>query len=100
MCIRDRYDLVCFVGDIFDESTPKDMIEDALSIFSQIKTTYGLFAVNGNHEHYANILQTELYQKYNIYHLSEKYVCVDGLFNIVGREDVVAHLDNLSLIHI
>lgn len=89
-----QYDLVCFVGDIFDESTPKDMIEDALSIFSQIKTTYGLFAVNGNHEHYANILQTELYQKYNIYHLSEKYVCVDGLFNIVGREDVVAHLDN------
>ena len=35
-----QYDLVCFVGDIFDESTPKDMIEDALSIFSQIKTTY------------------------------------------------------------
>ena len=59
---QKQYDLVCFVGDIFDESTPKDMIEDALSIFSQINTTYGLFAVNGNHEHYANILQTELYQ--------------------------------------
>lgn len=89
-----QYDLVCFVGDIFDETTPKDMVEDALKTLSKINTTYGLYAVNGNHEHYANLLQTELYQKYNIHHLSENYVCVNGLFNIVGREDIAAHLDN------
>lgn len=87
---QNSYDLVCFVGDLFDESTPSDMVEKTLESLSHIQTQYGLYAINGNHEHYASILNSTLYEKYNIHHLSENYVCVDGLFNIVGREDVVA----------
>lgn len=88
---QKSYDLVCFGGDLFDESTPTDMIEDVFHSLSQIQSKYGIFSINGNHEHYAGILDSELYNKYHIYHLCENYVCVDGLFNIVGREDVSRH---------
>ncbi|MEG0592772.1 MAG: metallophosphoesterase, partial [Coprobacillus sp.] len=85
---QQKYDLVFFCGDIFDEATPYHMIEDALGLFSQIKTTYGMYAVSGNHEHYANFLDEELYKKNNITYLDQKYECIDDLFNIVGRDDV------------
>ncbi|MEG0275862.1 MAG: metallophosphoesterase [Coprobacillus sp.] len=93
---KQDYDLVFFCGDIFDESTPYSMIEDALEIFSQIKTTYGMYAVAGNHEHYANFLDENLYKKNNITYLNQKYECIDGLFNIVGRDDVRSQ-NNISI---
>lgn len=91
---HNHYDIVCFVGDLFDESTPTPLIEDSLKELSHIQSQYGLYAVNGNHEHYAQFVDSKTYKKYNIHHLSENYVCVNGLFNIVGREDVSAHLQS------
>lgn len=88
---ENEYDIVCFVGDLFDETTPIDMVEDALRVLSNIKTKYGIYAVDGNHEHYANILDSSIYEKYDIQYLSNKYVCIDGLFNILGREDLTSH---------
>ena len=87
---KNDYDLVCFSGDLFDETTPKEMIPKALALLSQIDSRYGMYAVNGNHEHYAQFLDQQAYKKNNIHLLSENYVCVNGLFNIVGREDVSA----------
>ena len=87
---KNDYDLVCFGGDLFDETTPKEMIPEALALLSQIDSRYGMYAVNGNHEHYAQFLDQQAYKKNNIHLLSENYVCVNGLFNIVGREDVSA----------
>lgn len=90
---KQDYDLVFLCGDIFDESTPSLMIEDALKILSQMKTKYGIYAVAGNHEHYANFLDSELYKQNNITYLDQNYACIDGLFNIVGRDDVSSHED-------
>lgn len=88
---QKSYDVIVLGGDLFDESTPKDMVEETFLSLSQIKSKYGIYAVNGNHEHYANVLDSTLYNQYHIYHLCENHVCVDGLFNIVGREDVSRH---------
>lgn len=90
---QKQYDLVCLTGDIFDEATPIEMIEPAIKTLSKIKTRYGIFSIDGNHEIYTNLTTDSLYKKYNIHFLNETYVCVDNLFNIVGREDVVASKD-------
>lgn len=90
---KQNYDLVFLCGDIFDESTPPPMIEDALEVLAQIKTKYGIYAVAGNHEHYANFLDKDLYLKNNINYLDQEYACIDGLFNIVGRDDMTSHED-------
>lgn len=91
-----QYDFVCLIGDLFDETTPIEMVDEIMLSLSKMKTTYGIYAVNGNHEHYANITDESIYKKHNIQFLDENYVCVDGLVNIVGREDVVAH-DSLPI---
>jgi predicted MPP superfamily phosphohydrolase len=88
---QQSYDVIFLIGDLFDESTPTEMVIEALNSLSHMKSQYGIYAVNGNHEHFANILDPSLYQKNNIQLLNENYVCVDGLFNIVGREDISAH---------
>ncbi len=93
---QEQYDFVFLIGDLFDETTPIEMINDVMNSLSKIKTTYGIYAVNGNHEHYANILDQSIYEKHNIKLLNEKYVCIDGFINIVGREDVINH-DSLSI---
>ncbi len=81
-------DLVFLCGDIFDESSPSSMIEESLKLISTIQTKYGIYAVHGNHEHYGKTIDLSLYQKNNIEYLDEKYVCIDNLFNIVGRDDI------------
>ena len=85
------YDLVCLGGDIFDESSSIDSIHQALQILSTIHSQYGIIAIDGNHEKYISLSTRELYQKYNITYLNENFVCIDGLFNIIGREDVSYH---------
>ena len=82
-----NYDVYFLCGDIFDEGTPETMINPALKILSQIQTKYGTYAVSGNHEYYANLLDASPYVENNIHYLSDTYVSIQGLFNIVGRED-------------
>lgn len=88
---QEQYDFVFLIGDLFDETTPDDIITDVMESLSHINTTYGIYAVNGNHEHYANIIDESAYKEHNIELLNENYVCVDDFINIVGREDVVVH---------
>ena len=78
-------------GDIFDENSPQDYIEQTLKILSAAHCKYGIYAVDGNHEKYISLSSQKLYQKYKITYLNEKFVCIDGLFNIIGREDVSLH---------
>lgn len=86
-----NYDLICLGGDLFDESSSKKDIEQTLQILSTIQSQYGIYAIDGNHEKYITFSTQELYQKYQINYLNENYVCIDGLFNIIGREDVSSH---------
>lgn len=88
---QNQYDLICLGGDIFDENSPQDYIEQTLKILSAAHSKYGIYAVDGNHEKYISLSSQKLYQKYKITYLNEKFVCIDGLFNIIGREDVSLH---------
>lgn len=85
---QKNYDLICLGGDLFDESSSQKDIEQTLQILSTLQSQYGIFAIDGNHEKYISISTQDLYQKYQITYLNENYVCIDGLFNIIGREDV------------
>lgn len=83
-----NYDIICLCGDIFDESTPPVMIEEAISILSKANPHYGIYAVEGNHELYSKINMSDFYKKYNIHFLQDDYACIDNKVNIVGRKDV------------
>lgn len=88
---QKSYDLLCLGGDLFDETTPHDWIEKTLQAFSSVHTQYGIFAINGNHEHYVSYDYQDLYQKYKIHFLKDHFVCIDKTLNIIGREDVSTH---------
>lgn len=77
-------------GDFFDETTPVSMIDPCLQELSKIKTTYGIYAIEGNHENYATIDNKTIYENTKIHYLSNNYVCVNGLFNIIGRTDMIS----------
>ena len=85
-----HYDVVLFCGDFFDETTPYSMIQPCLQELSNIQTTYGIYAIEGNHENYASINNEDIYENTNIHFLSNNYVCVNGLFNIIGRTDMIS----------
>ena len=85
-----HYDVVLFCGDFFDETTPFSMIQPCLQELSNIQTTYGIYAIEGNHENYASINNEDIYENTNIHFLSNNYVCVNGLFNIIGRTDMIS----------
>ena len=96
---QGHYDLICLGGDLFDETTPESDIHQSFDALSHIKSTYGIFAVSGNHERYTSFSNKELYQKYHITYLNNDFVCIDYLFNIIGREDVSSpHQTSLSQI--
>lgn len=79
-------DLFILGGDIFDEYTSKDLIESAITAFGKIKTTYGIFYVEGNHD----LLTQERKEKFlehNIQVLDDQIVQIDSLINLIGRKD-------------
>lgn len=86
---QQKPDLILIAGDITDNSI-RPLIEQNMSEeLSQLKATYGVFAVNGNHEFYSehpNATQ-ELLEKSGITVLRDSAVLVDNSFYIVGRDD-------------
>ena len=51
---KEKADFIILGGDIVDESTTKEGIKEAFEILSQIKSTYGVFYVYGNHDRASN----------------------------------------------
>ena len=88
----EHYDAILMVGDIFDENTPDALIPQCLESFSHLKSTYGTYAIAGNHEYYrknTNFLND--LNKYHIHYLRNHYIEVDEKFNIVGFNDHTSH---------
>ena len=90
------YDLVLLAGDLFDESTPQGLMDDALKQMSHFHSTYGTYVISGNHEYYGHHTDFSIYKKYHMRFLDNEYVCVKGLFNIVGFTDATSH-DSYSI---
>lgn len=88
-------DVVCLVGDIFDERTTKEEMKILEKSLKNIKTQYGIYYVYGNHDlgKYArkhkwskkDVVNT--LEKGNVKILEDKSILIDNRFYLVGRKD-------------
>lgn len=88
--INDQHpDIVLLAGDISDRSmipVERQHMDDDLKL---INAKYGVYAINGNHEHYAETpnATAEYLTKAGIKVLRDEVGLVDSSFYIVGRDD-------------
>ncbi|MCI9234290.1 MAG: hypothetical protein HFH08_06870 [Bacilli bacterium] len=79
-------DLFIMAGDIFDEHTSVELRQEAYRKLSKIKTKYGIYYVEGNHD----LLTQEVMEGFSnngIQVLSDDIVLVNKQFYLVGRKD-------------
>ncbi|MGE5627548.1 MAG: metallophosphoesterase [Solirubrobacterales bacterium] len=88
-------DILVIDGDAFDENTPKGYMEAACKLLGEIKTTYGIYYVFGNHEKgihgilpyfTTEEVKSNLVSN-NISVLDDSTKLVNNMFYIVGRKD-------------
>ena len=80
-------DLLVFGGDIVEGDRENENMTVTEKIFSEIKTTYGVFAVLGNHEHYAGQDKGSFFDKAGIIVLRDITIGIGNSFSLVGRND-------------
>jgi uncharacterized protein len=84
-------DVVLFAGDLIDEDL-KPVIQNNLGeALRGIKATYGIYAVNGNHEFIGGADEADHYiEQHGIRVLRDEAVTVADALVIVGREDLAS----------
>jgi len=88
--INDQHpDIVLLAGDVSDRSIIPLIKQNMMEEFRAIKAPMGVYAINGNHEHYAETIgATEDYlKKAGIIFLRDSACLVDNSFYVVGRDD-------------
>jgi predicted MPP superfamily phosphohydrolase len=83
-------DIVVFTGDLIDNDIGPVIGNNMLDGLKGIKSKYGVYAVLGNHEYYANKTEeiAKLIEKSGVTVLRDKYVKIQDSFYIAGREDI------------
>lgn len=86
---EQKPDLVLLAGDVSDRLLEPVIRQNMDEEFRAIKAPMGIFAINGNHEHYAETSDAtaKFLQKAGIIVLRDEVKMVDSRFYIVGRED-------------
>ena len=88
--INDQHpDIVLLAGDVSDRSMIPVVKQNMIEEFRSIKAPMGVYAINGNHEHYAETpgATAEYLKKAGIIFLRDSACLVDGSFYVVGRDD-------------
>lgn len=81
-------DIILLAGDIFDEDLGPVIQNDMGNILRQLNAPLGVYAVTGNHEYIGGVdPAVEYLEKYNIRVVRDTTIVVEGLLNVVGRED-------------
>jgi predicted MPP superfamily phosphohydrolase len=82
-------DIVLFCGDIFDESTSRNLKEYSSEAFKNIKSKYGVYAITGNHEYSAGELSETIayFEAADIKFLQDESIKIENSFYVVGRND-------------
>lgn len=82
-------DLVLIPGDIIDEDVGPYARNDMSAVFGRLQTSYGVYAVPGNHDHYGSQIDEAVsyLEKGGIKVLQDSYLKVADSFYIVGRDD-------------
>ena len=90
---EQRPDIILLVGDIFDGS-PETVIKNDMGIeLRQLRSKYGVYFVNGNHERTGERGQIafDYLISHGIQPLLDSLVLIDGSFYLVGRKDRSTH---------
>ncbi len=81
-------DIVIFGGDIIQNSHTK-IIDDYKEVFSKLKSTYGTYAILGNHEYYGNDVEENIkYLEDNKIKVLRDEVLKINNINFIARDDV------------
>ena len=85
---RENPDLVLFAGDVIDEDL-KPVIQNNLgAAFLRIRSSHGVFAVNGNHEFIGGVEPADLYlNSHGVRVLRDESYPVTEFLTLLGRED-------------
>lgn len=89
-------DVILLVGDIIDESTRPEELDDMVSAFSKLSAPYGVYFVSGNHEAYTGLTYAPYFEKAGITVLDDDVVTVGGDVNIIGRKSSAFGRKDLS----
>jgi len=81
-------DLVLLPGDIIEGDRHNEEMPEIEEAFRQLKSTYGTFAVFGNHETYGQEISLEFYKKANITLLRDQIFIIKDAITLVGRDDL------------
>ncbi|ANE46401.1 phosphoesterase [Paenibacillus swuensis] len=85
-------DLLLLPGDIIDDVVEPFIRLNMPEALKRIQTTYGTYAILGNHEYYGGSMDRyiEVMRQTGIPVLRDEVVEVEGLFQIAGRKDKTA----------
>ncbi|MET1014595.1 MAG: metallophosphoesterase, partial [Paenisporosarcina sp.] len=87
---KEQPDLILLAGDLVDDD-PIWFVKDGMSaVMRQLKSTYGIYGVLGNHEYYGRkipLLVQEM-KAAGVKMLIDETICVEQAFYVTGREDV------------
>ena len=89
-------DLLVLGGDIVEGDRRDENLKVFEKIISEIDTRYGVYAVLGNHEHYARQDKGSFFNNAGIKVLCDTIVIIDSSFNLAGRND--SHFRNRKTI--
>jgi len=82
-------DIILFGGDVVDDKAVILKERRIGESFKKLKSKYGVYAINGNHEFINEVNTSVKYmEEYGMKVLRDKYELVDSSFYLVGREDV------------
>ena len=86
---NEKPDVVLLAGDLVDDD-PIWFVSDGMSpVMRQLKATYGVYGVVGNHEYYGRkipLLVDEM-REAGVQMLLDETICVENAFYVTGRED-------------
>ncbi len=80
-------DVVLLPGDILESSDGNSRLRAFERQMRRIKASYGVYAVEGNHEHYGSGEGLGFFERSDIRLLQDTVVRVDNAFYLVGRRD-------------
>ncbi len=81
-------DIVLMPGDILDDNVPMLKRRNIAKSLSEIKSKYGVFVSNGNHEFIIGVEEADKYMnELNLNVLRDSAVLIENSFYVLGRED-------------
>lgn len=92
---HQNVDLFIIAGDTFDEVTKKEKKEEVYKSFKNVKTNYGSYIIEGNHDIIDNNTKANL-ENNNITVLTDDITIINNDFYLIGRNDVINNRKSLE----